>query len=195
MSRQKRAWVLLFLLIAAVFCCDLTVSATSAASEGPQSGTGKSSSPASSKPPASSSKKPVSSSGKPAASSRKPASSRRRTQVRRVVSSSPSSASSQVSSAVSLAPVSSEIQLPSIGSLPEDDPLDSVASDASAESGVNWMGIISWICIALAVAVVVIILLSNRRPPRGPGRSRYRRPKRSHKKHLLNEKYYRNIKY
>lgn len=55
------------------------------------------------------------------------------------------------------------------------------------------IGILSWACIALGVIVVLIVVLSNRRPPRGPGRSRYHKPKRSSKKRLLNDKYYRGL--
>jgi hypothetical protein len=91
--------------------------------------------------------------------------------------------------------VSSEIVLPSVGSIQENNPLSSVAVDSAVNKKMNWIGIISWICIALGVIVVLIVVFSNRRPPNGPGRKRYRRPNRSRKKRLLNDKYYRNIKY
>ncbi len=90
---------------------------------------------------------------------------------------------------------SSSISLPSV-SVPDDSSLLPSSSMApTSNRTVNWIGIIAWVCIGLGVVVVVIVILSNRRPPRGgSGRKRYRRPKRR-KKHLLNDKYYRNLKY
>ena len=85
---------------------------------------------------------------------------------------------------------SSEIQLPSVDSVSEVDPL---ASAASTSSGMNKPGIIAWVCIGLGIIVVLIVILSNRRPPSGSGRSRYHRTKRRHKKHLLNDRYYRGL--
>lgn len=59
----------------------------------------------------------------------------------------------------------------------------------------NWIGIAAWICIGVGVLVVLLVVLSNRRPPRGGnGRKRYRRPRRA-KRRLLNDRYYRHIKY
>ena len=56
---------------------------------------------------------------------------------------------------------------------------------------INWIGIVSWGCIAAGVLIVLIILLSNRRPPRGGyGRKRYRRPRRKGRKRLLPDRYY-----
>jgi hypothetical protein len=103
--------------------------------------------------------------------------------------------SSEDSGLFSSEEVSSEIMLPSVGSVQENNPLSSVAVDKTENQKMNWIGIISWVCIALGVIVVLIVVFSNRRPPNGPGRKRYRRPNRSHKKRLLNDKYYRNIKY
>lgn len=136
--------------------------------------------PASVAPPVSS-KAPV--------SSRKPRSSK----ASSIVS---SMASSEISSAPS-SEASSEIVLPSVGSIAENNPISSVAVDSSANSKLNWLGIISWAFIALGVLVVILVVFSNRRPPSGgPGRKRYhKKPGRSKKKHLLNDKYYRNIKY
>ncbi|MCI1966151.1 MAG: hypothetical protein LKJ17_08485 [Oscillospiraceae bacterium] len=88
---------------------------------------------------------------------------------------------------------SSEISLPSVASVSETDPLDSVVTHQESSHWLNWIGLLSWGCIALGVIVVLIVVFSNRRPPRGMGRKRYRRPKRSRKKKLLNDKYYRNI--
>jgi|UPI0005708CBD Thiol:disulfide interchange protein len=90
---------------------------------------------------------------------------------------------------------SSEIVLPSVDSIEENNPLSSVIVDSAANKKMNWIGILSWVCIALGIVVVLIVVFSNRRPPRGGGRKRYRRPNRPHKKRLLNDKYYRNLKY
>ncbi len=87
------------------------------------------------------------------------------------------------------------IVLPSVDSIEENNPLSSVIVDTAANKKMNWIGILSWVCIALGIAVVLIVVFSNRRPPRGGGRKRYRRPNRPHKKRLLNDKYYRNLKY
>ena len=58
-------------------------------------------------------------------------------------------------------------------------------------SQINWIGILSWACIGVGVLIVLIILLSNRRPPRGGyGRKRYRRPMRRSKRRLLPDRYY-----
>jgi hypothetical protein len=103
--------------------------------------------------------------------------------------------SSESSYVFSSEEASSEIVLPSVGSIQEENPLSSVTVDTATNKKMNWIGIISWICIALGVIVVLIVVFSNRRPPSGPGRKRYRRPNRSRKKHLLNDKYYRNIRY
>ncbi|WP_411675750.1 hypothetical protein [Caproicibacter sp.] len=94
---------------------------------------------------------------------------------------------------ISSLPVSSEISLPSVGSVSENDPLNSVVTNTESSHRLTWIGILSWACIALGVLVVLIVVFSNRRPPRGMGRKRYRRPKRSRKKRLLNDKYYRHI--
>ncbi len=112
-------------------------------------------------------------------------------------SSDPSSGSSgEISSTASGEPSSSEIVLPSVGSVAEDNPLSSVIVNTKQDQKMKWIGIISWACIILGVLVVLIVVLSNRRPPKGgPGRKRYRPKVRSNKKRLLNDKYYRNIKY
>ena len=88
---------------------------------------------------------------------------------------------------------SSGIALPSVGSVPENDPLSSAVVHEEDSRRMNWIGILSWACIALGILVVLIVILSNRHPPRGTGRKRYRRTKRPNKKRLLNDKYYRNI--
>lgn len=88
---------------------------------------------------------------------------------------------------------SSGILLPSVDSVSEPDPLSSVVTHTEASHKMNWIGLLAWACIALGVIVVLVVVFSNRRPPRGMGRKRYRRPKRSRKKKLLNDKYYRNI--
>lgn len=114
------------------------------------------------------------------------AKSRRRTTASSSVSSVPDfffTASSETAS--------SEILLPSVGSVSEVDPLASAAGTSSRK--MNQIGMLAWVCIGLGVAVVLIVILSNRRPPRGPGRSRYHKTKRSRKKRLLNDKYYRGL--
>jgi cytoskeletal protein RodZ len=123
--------------------------------------------------------------------SRSPASSRR---VQQAVA---PAASSEAESAVSSEVVSSGaesglISLPGVDSLNENDPLAS-ASNGSSSNRMNRIGILAWICIGLGVLVVLIVILSNHRPPRGPGRKRYRRPKRGGGKRLLSDKYYRGL--
>lgn len=104
--------------------------------------------------------------------------------------------SSDASSEIDRSGQSSEIALPSVTSVEENNPLSSVVVDSTANRNMKWIGILSWACIALGVIVIVIVVLSNRRPPRGgPGRKRYRRPGKTNKKRLLNEKYYRHNKY
>ncbi len=93
-----------------------------------------------------------------------------------------------------------ERSLPDVGEVSVAGDLIASGVEVQSESRVNLVGVISWVCIALGVIVVVVVLLSTaRKPPRGggSGRKRYRRKpaKRSRKKHLLNDKYYRNLRY
>lgn len=91
---------------------------------------------------------------------------------------------------------SNEISLPSVGSVEEENPLSSVIVNPQQNQQMSLIGIISWICILLGVVVVLAVVFSNRRPPRGgSGRKRYCRQNRSNKKHLLNDKYYRHMRY
>ena len=149
--------------------------------------------------PSKASSAPQASSAPPAASSRpKQSSSSRRAKrtanrVSSRVSSPPSSSSAAESGESSPAGEEETISLPSVGSVPEEDPLSSAAAGTENVRKMNWTGLLSWACIGLGVLVVLIVVLSNRRPPRGMGRKRYRRPKRSNKKRLLNDKYYRHI--
>ena len=99
---------------------------------------------------------------------------------------------SSLVSSLPAAPSSSEILLPGVDSVSETDPLASAAENRTSSGQMNLYGILAWACIGLGIAVVLIVVLSNRRPPRGPGRSRYHRPKRGGK-HLLDAKYYRDI--
>ena len=122
-------------------------------------------------------------------SSKKPAKTRARVSSSSVPSSSEDSSCEFSSSSMA----SSAISLPSVGSVPENNPLSSVVNNTEASHRMNWIGILSWACIVLGIVVVLIVVLSNRRPPRGMGRRRYRRPKRTGKKRLLNDKYYRDI--
>ena len=104
----------------------------------------------------------------------------------RLLASSESSSSSEAPSS------SSELTLPSADSVSETDPLASAADNRVLSKKMNLYGILAWACIALCIAVILIVVLSNRFPPRGPGRSRYRRRKHS-KNRLLGDRYYRNI--
>ncbi len=121
-----------------------------------------------------------------------PASSRRKR--RKTASSSPPSsapASSEAASFVEPSSAESEtLSLPAVGSVVEQDPLSSAVEPDTGKK--TLIGVLSWACILLGVLVVLIVVLSNRRPPRGPGRKRYRRPRRGGK-HLLNDRYYRGL--
>ena len=99
----------------------------------------------------------------------------------------------EVSSELYSSEVSSEIVLPSVGSIAEDNPFSSVAGNTESQKRAKLIGVLSWACIILGILVVLIVVLSNRRPPRGPGRKRYHRTKRSRKKRLLSDKYYRGL--
>lgn len=117
--------------------------------------------------------------------------------TRRTLASSsqkPSSAAGTLSSldSSSSGESGSEVSLPSVASASQADPLSSVVSDTANTRRMNWIGIVSWGCIGLGILVVLLVVLSNRRPPRGTGRKRYHRKKRP-KKHLLNDRYYRHI--
>lgn len=114
---------------------------------------------------------------------------RRRHVVSSAVSSMPESIPDFTSSEESSSGV---ISLPDAGVVSENDPFAS-ASNGTPSKLMNRAGILAWVCIGLGILVVLIVILSNRRPPRGPGRSRYHRPKRSGKR-LLNDKYYRGLK-
>lgn len=141
---------------------------------------------------------------KPAASSQKPANSRKPVssgQPLGGVSSASSSESSGPWGALgesalsSTSPSSKAVSLPSVGEVSVAGELIASGTEVTPESKLNWIGIVSWVCIALGVIVVIVVLFSTiRRPPRnGPGRKRYRsKPFRSKKKRLLNDKYYRN---
>lgn len=109
-----------------------------------------------------------------------------------------SEASSELSSIQSEASseASSGIRLPSVAEVSGAGVLSAPVSDGG-NNQINWLGIISWVCIGIGIFIVVIVILSNRRPPRsGYGRTRYKRPK-SHRKgrkaRLLNDKYYRRF--
>ncbi len=114
-------------------------------------------------------------------------------------SSEAEASSSELSSALIPEDVSSDIvSLPDVGSLVLSVP-NAMGSGTNAVSGqVNrWYGVIAWICIGLGVAIVLVILvIGNRRSPRrrnSVGRKRYRRkPYKSGKKHLLDDRYYSN---
>ena len=142
--------------------------------------------PASSKAPASTQAPSSKTAVSKTASSRKP----RKVISYAVTSSGTDSAVS--SEIISSEPESGVISLPGVDSVAERDPLASVSN--SSNSHMTQLGILAWVCIALGILVVLIVIFSNRRGPRGPGRSRYHRPKRSGKKHLLNDRYYRGLR-
>lgn len=102
------------------------------------------------------------------------------------------SPSSVASSSEAPSSESSVIFLPGVDSVSEADPLSSVADDSYTHQ-LNKIGILAWVCIGLGILVILIVILSNRRPPHRPGGSRYRRSKRKSGKRLLNEKYYRGL--
>ena len=96
------------------------------------------------------------------------------------------------SEVVSEASSSSGVLLPSVGSISEVDPLASAAENRVLSKKMNLYGILAWACIILGIVVILTVVLSNRFPPRGSGRSRYHRGKRR-SKHLLSDKYYHHI--
>lgn len=89
-----------------------------------------------------------------------------------------------------------DISLPSVGDVSGVGGLTESGTEVPGKS-FNLIGVISLACIGLGVLIVLAVLFSaNRRPPRGgSGRTRYRKPHRSKKKRLLNDKYYRNMRY
>lgn len=96
------------------------------------------------------------------------------------------------SEVVSEASSSSGVLLPSVGSISEVDPLASATENRVLSKRMNLYGILAWACIILGIVVILTVVLSNRFPPRGSGRSRYHRGKRR-SKHLLSDKYYHHI--
>lgn len=60
------------------------------------------------------------------------------------------------------------------------------------------LGIIAWLCIAVGLGIVLLVLFHSRKPgkKRKPniGRRRYRSPKNKKRGRLLDEKYYRNLR-
>ena len=91
---------------------------------------------------------------------------------------------------------SSGIRLPSVAEVSGAGVLSAPVSDDDNDQ-INWLGIICWVCIGIGILIVVVVILSNRRPPRsGYGRTRYKRQKsrrRGRKARLLNDKYYRRL--
>lgn len=180
-----------------------TPSSSAASSLPPPSSTPSSknpSTPASSKPASSSvpssSSKPASGSVPPSSSSRAQSSS---SNVQSYASSSQNTSSSEASASSSEASSSSSESSSSL-SLPvvsEDDISLPYVLASSDNSGNNNMlfGIIAWACIILGVAIVIIVLLSNRKAHKGyVARKRYNNGFKRKKKNLLPDKYYRNIK-
>lgn len=109
-------------------------------------------------------------------------------------SSSPSSSSAAASegSSSSKSP-SSTVSMPNAEDVSEVDPLASAVNNSSAAQ-MNHIGILAWVCIGLGILVILIVIFSNNHNSGGgPGHKRYHRPKRSKKKRLLNEKYYRGL--
>ena len=139
------------------------------------------------------------SSSRPKTSSKKSSSvPQKKTKKRTVVSVSSEpeeSSSSSLEDYWGIGELSSTISLPDVGSVSTPEDLIVSGTEEAPKKSLNFWGILSWACIALGILVVVLVLFSTaRRPPRGgPGRKRYRRkPYRSRKKHLLNDRYYRD---
>lgn len=114
-------------------------------------------------------------------------------------SSEAEASSSELSSALIPEDVSSDlVSLPDVGSLVLSVP-NAMGSGTEAASGQgnHWYGVIAWVCIGVGVIIVLVILvIGNRRSPRrrnSVGRKRYhRKPFKSGKKHLLDDRYYSN---
>lgn len=201
MSRLKKVLSIFMILVVLLFTSSLSVFVLGAATSPGGGSAPQTSEPDTSAipgvPPSSSTPSSAVKSAPPAS---KPSSSAASSKpVKQITSSAVSSAvssalaggvSSELSSEESS---SSQISLPSVGSVSEMDPLSSAAANSDQGQKTKWIGIISWSCIALGVLVVLIVVLTNRRPPRGMGRKRYRKSKRSGGKRLLNDRYYRNI--
>ena len=194
MNRRKKVLSLVVLLTFLAGWCSLSVFAQ------PQnapyfpnldSSSSKAASSSSAPPPASPAPPPSSSSAP--SSSKKSISSKKAKKTSNRVSSSSSEPESSESSFEPSSEESSGIALPSVGSVPENDPFSSAVNNQANSRKLNWLGILSWACIALGIVVVLAVMMSNRRPPRGMGRKRYRRAKRTNKKRLLNDKYYRDL--
>jgi len=199
MNQHKKIGILLFISIILISCCSVTAFATDSTQGGQvitpeqvqqiidqqaaasRAAASKAASSASknNSSKSTSSKKPTYNSGYSSAD---------------VLSGGSSDGSSGISSDLSSSEASSELVLPSVNSVEENNPLSSVISNTDPQT--NWVGLLSWACIALGMIVILIVVFSNRRPPRGgSGRKRYRRPSHTHKKRLLNDKYYRNMKF
>lgn len=114
-------------------------------------------------------------------------------------SSEAEASSSELTSALIPEDVSSDlVSLPDVGSLVLSVP-NAMGSGTEAASGQgnHWYGVIAWVCIGVGVIIVLVILvIGNRRSPRrrnSVGRKRYhRKPFKSGKKHLLDDRYYSN---
>lgn len=114
-------------------------------------------------------------------------------------SSEAEASSSELSSTLIPEDVSSDlVSLPDVGSLVLSVP-NAMGSGTEAASGQgnHWYGVIAWVCIGVGVIIVLVILVvGNRRSPRrrnSVGRKRYhRKPFKSGKKHLLDDRYYSN---
>ncbi len=197
MSRLRKVLSIFMILVILIFTSSLSVFVLGAATSPAGSSSPQTSEPDTSAIPG----VPPSSSAKPSSSaasvpSSKPSSSAASSKQVKAQSSSEVSSEASSDAAGGLSSEessSSSISLPSVGSVSEVDPLSSAASNPDSAQNNKWIGIISWTCIALGVLVVLVVVLTNRRPPRGMGRKRYRRSKRSSGKHLLNDRYYRNI--
>lgn len=191
MNQHKKAFLLFFLFTFLVACCSVNAFATELSSNQTDTQGGQVITPEMIEKQLASSKAAMSK----ASSASSTASSRKTVNWVSSSSSDSSALSSEDTSSMVSSEESSEIVLPSVGSIVENNPLSSVVKDTEETRRAKWIGVISWACIALGVIVVLIVVFSNRRPPNGgPGRKRYRRPSRSRKKRLLNDKYYRNMR-
>lgn len=137
----------------------------------------------------------------PASSAPPPASSQYTAPVVNTHSQTPASsvaASAAASSKAASSQAASAISLPDVESVPLSVPnLIGSGTEVKTENNNKMLGYIAWACIVIGIIIVLVVLFTgNRRGPRTVGRKRYRRkPLKARKKHLLDDKYYRNNKY
>lgn len=110
-----------------------------------------------------------------------------------------SQVSSAVSSAVSSQAVSSAISMPDVDSA--DISVPQLLGSGVYVNPLNdknvLLGVIAWVCIGLGIIIVLVVLFSSKKNAhRSMGRKRYHRKSlKTHKKRLLDDKYYNRRKY